>query len=192
MIRIKIAGKIFPAVFVTFCPWGSLMVKGGETVRDFDEIYREYGKVVYYYLLSLSRDEALSEELTQETMFRAIMNIGSFRGECKMTTWLCQIAKNLWLEHQKKSHRTVPLEETALFAESDMTVALEERDTAGQILRHLHELEEPYKEVFLLHALSDIPLKEISKLFGKSESWARVTYYRARAMITARLKEGTK
>lgn len=67
---------------------------------------------------------------------------------------------------------------------------IEERDMADRILRHLHELEEPYKEVFTLHALGDVPLKRISQLFGKSDSWARVTYYRAKAMITEKLEEG--
>lgn len=67
---------------------------------------------------------------------------------------------------------------------------IEERDMADRILRHLHELEEPYKEVFTLHALGAVLLKRISQLFGKSDSWARVTYYRAKAMITEKLEEG--
>ena len=70
---------------------------------DIEALYREYGKTVYFFLLSLCRNESLAEELTQETMFRAIMNIGSFRGDGKITVWLCQIAKNLYYEHQKKS-----------------------------------------------------------------------------------------
>ena len=147
-------------------------------MSDFDAIYQEYGKTVYCFLLSLSRDETLSEELTQETMFRAIMNISSFRGDSKISVWLCQIAKNLYLEWMKKNKRIVPIDES--------------KDIADRILQHLHELEEPYKEVFTLHALGDIPLKRISQLFGKSDSWARVTYYRAKAMITAKLEEGEK
>lgn len=161
---------------------------------DIDALYREYGKTVYFFLLSLSHDERLSEELTQETMFRAIMNIGSFRGDSKITVWLCQIAKNLYYEHQKKSKRTVPFNESAeqLDAGHDIASDLEDKETAQQILQHLHELDEPYKEVFMLHALGDVPLTQISKLFGKSDSWARVTYYRAKAMITEKLKEGMK
>lgn len=161
---------------------------------DIDALYREYGKTVYFFLLSLSHDEGLSEELTQETMFRAIMNIGSFRGDSKITVWLCQIAKNLYYEHQKKSKRTVPIDEAVeqLDTGHDIASELENKETAQQILQHLHELDEPYKEVFMLHALGDVPLTQISKLFGKSDSWARVTYYRAKAMITDKLKEGMK
>lgn len=163
-------------------------------MSDFDAIYQEYGKTVYCFLLSLSRDETLSEELTQETMFRAIMNISSFRGDSKISVWLCQIAKNLYLEWMKKNKRIVPIDESIDLYDSgrDIAAELADKDIADRILQYLHELEEPYKEVFTLHALGDIPLKRISQLFGKSDSWARVTYYRAKAMITAKLEEGEK
>lgn len=134
----------------------------------------------------------LSEELTQETMFRAIMNIGSFREESKLSVWLCQIAKNLYFEWCKKNKRIAQFDEAYLQIDDgrDIVVELADKDMAGQILKHLHELNEPYKEVFMLHALGDVPLTQISKLFGKSDSWARVTYYRAKTMITEKLEEG--
>ena len=164
-------------------------------MSDLDAIYQEYGKTVYCFLLSLSHDEHLSQELTQETMFRAIMNINSFRGECKMSVWLCQIAKNLYFEHIKKNKHTVAMDEYENQRNSntyDIESELENKDTANRILNCLHTLKEPYKEVFTLHALGDIPLNKISRLFGKSESWARVTYYRAKAMITEKLEGGEK
>ena len=162
-------------------------------MADFESIYREYGRVVYAYLLTLARDPVLAEELTQETMFRAIMNIGTFRGDCEMRVWLCQIGRNLYYDHQKKKRRSVALEEAALTPGSgDLAAALEDRDTAQRILELLHGLEEPYNEVFTLRALGDVPLKQISKLFGKSDSWARVTYYRAKTMIIERMKEGSQ
>ena len=170
-------------------------------MSDFDTIYRQYGKAVYCFLLSLSHDESLSEELTQETMFRAIMNIRSFRGESKMSVWLCQIAKNLYFEWLKKSRRNVPIDENTAENDTDTVVSEEssgkdiaeevaDKDMADRILKCLHQLEEPYKEVFTLHALGDIPLTRVSQLFGKSDSWARVTYYRAKAMISSKLEEG--
>lgn len=154
-------------------------------MRDFESVYREYGKTVYCYLLSLSGDPVLAEELAQETMFRAFLNIGSFRGECKLSAWLCQIAKNLYLDHQKKAGRRLPLEEAAAreAPSADIAQQLADRESAERILQILHELDEPYKEVFLLHALGDVPLSRISRLFGKSGSWARVVYYRAKARI---------
>lgn len=112
----------------------------------------------------------------------------------KISVWLCQIAKNLYLEWMKKNKRIVPIDESIDLYDSgrDIAAELADKDIADRILQHLHELEEPYKEVFTLHALGDIPLKRISQLFGKSDSWARVTYYRAKAMITAKLEEGEK
>lgn len=158
---------------------------------DFETIYRQHGKTVYFFLLSLSHNETLAEELTQETMFRAIMNISSLREESKLSVWLCQIAKNLYLEWLKKEKRTVQFDESVLQFDDGRDIALElaDKDMAKRILKYLHELDEPYKEVFMLHTLGDIPLTQISKLFGKSESWARVTYYRAKTMITAKLEE---
>jgi RNA polymerase sigma factor (sigma-70 family) len=116
-------------------------------VSDFDAIYQEYGKTVYCFLLSLSRDETLSEELTQETMFRAIMNISSFRGDSKISVWLCQIAKNLYLEWMKKNKRIVPIDESIDLYDSgrDIAAELADKDIADRILQHLHELEEPYE-----------------------------------------------
>ena len=141
-------------------------------VSDFESIYQQYGKTVYFFLLSLTQNESLSEELTQETMCRAIMNIGAFRGESRMSVWLCQIAKNLYFEWQKKNKRNVPIED-ALLAEPDGLDTEEEltrKETAHRILKHLHTLDDPYKEIFMLHALGDVPLKQISQLFGKSDS----------------------
>ncbi len=157
---------------------------------NFEQIYRQYGEAVFLFLLSLSHDPALSEELTQETMLRAILNIGTFRGESKLYSWLCQIARNLYYDWQKKSRRTLPIDEAALPDQSaDPAAEAAEHDTAERLLQQLHALEEPYKEVFLLHVFGDIPLAQISRLFGKSESWARVTYYRAKARLSAEWKE---
>ena len=140
-------------------------------MSDFGQIYEENGKVVYYYLLSLSRDKNLAEELTQETMCRAIMNIESFRGESKISVWLCQIAKNLYFEWQNKNKRNVPLDEsmrTELQAR-DVSEEITDKDTAAQILQHLHELDEPYKEVFTLRVLGELSFKEIAEIFDKNE-----------------------
>lgn len=163
-------------------------------MNDFDSIYCQHGKSVYYFLLSLTRNEALAEELTQETMFRAIMNIGAFRGDCKMSVWLCQIAKNLYYEWEKKNKRTVPIDEAVMNCNTgqDIVSELADKDMASRILHCAHALEEPYKEVFILHALGEVPLTQISHLFGKSDSWARVTYYRAKSMIISKLEEEEK
>jgi len=160
-------------------------------VDDFGKIYTEYGRMVFSFLLSLSHDRHLAEELTQETMFRAITHFRSFRGDCKLPVWLCQIAKNLYFEWYNKNRKTAPLEDAHISSgdTGDLALDFTDRDTARQILHRVHTLDDPYKEVFLLHALGDVPLKEISCLFKKSDSWARVVFYRAKNMIIAKLKE---
>ena len=157
---------------------------------NIEELYRTYFDIVYRYIRSISQDGALAEEVTQETFFKALEKIDQFRGDCDVRVWLCQIAKNLYFEWQKKNKRNVPIED-ALLAEPDGLDTEEEltrKETAHRILKHLHTLDDPYKEIFMLHALGDVPLKQISQLFGKSDSWARVTYYRAKAIITERLE----
>ena len=124
-------------------------------------------------------------------MFRATMNIGAFRGDCGLSVWLCQIARNLYRDHWRRARRSLPLEERLSgCGDGDPAEALEDRDTARRILALVHRLPEPYREVFTLHALGDVPLAQISRLFGRSDSWARVTYYRAKAMIMEQIKEG--
>lgn len=165
---------------------------------DIERMYREYFTPVYRYTLSLVHDPDLAEEITQETFFRALRKIDSYRGEASLRAWLCQIAKNICLDTAKKKTRQVSLEnisdeETA--SGSFVTEAqtpeeqLLQKQTAMNIYRILHGLKEPYKEVFQLRTFGGLSFAEISELFGKSESWARVTYYRSRMMIREELDE---
>ncbi len=158
--------------------------------RHFREIYEANVNEVYRFLLSLCRDEHMAEELTQETFVRAIEKIDGFRGDCKISVWLCQIGKHLFYRQYNKNRNRAELEEAqneAAVTESPEGDYLLKAETA-EILKHLHRLEEPYKEVFMLHIFGEVPLKEISLLFGKSDSWARVTFYRAKAAIIRKLK----
>lgn len=155
---------------------------------DFDKLYSEYFQVVYKFILKLSADHELSEDITQETFIKAIKNIKSFKGECKISVWLCQIAKNIYFSHTKKNARlkTVPIDEINGQAEEpDFT----SKESLLEIHRLLHSLPEPYKEVFTLKTFADLSLAEISQLFGKSESWARVTYLRAKQKLQILIKE---
>ena len=163
-------------------------------MQNIEEIYKQHSNSVYKYLFCLTGNADISEELTQETMFRAIMNFNSFRGDCKLSVWLCQIAKNLYYEWYNKNRKIVPLDETftPYEDEKDISIDFADKETAWQILQQLHILDDPYKEVFMLHALGDVSLKDISRLFKKSDSWARVIYYRAKNMIISKLKEDQK
>ena len=158
--------------------------------QEFDEIYKENARIVMKFLLSMTNDYHLAEELTQETFYRAYKNIKGFKGTCKLNVWLCQIAKNLYLDMVKSSKWKK--ETTLSEAQEDKRQSfreVEEKDSVARIYRKIHSLEEPYKEVFLLRYNGDLSLKEIAELFGKTENWARVTYYRAKEKLKKSLQE---
>ena len=151
---------------------------------DFEEIYRTYFADVYRYALALSRDVHTAEEVTQETFFRALESIDSFRGECRLRVWLCQIARNQYLSLcRERKRRGEPDRERG---DDGIEAGFADRDAARRLHQLLHDLPEPYKEVFSLRTFGELPFAQIAELFGRTESWARVTYFRARQ----RLKEG--
>lgn len=156
----------------------------------FEEVYRAYFDDVYRYILRLSGDEHLAEDITSDTFFRALRAIDGFRGECELRVWLCQIAKNCYFEHLKKTARTARREEAALRDDLTAGESLEEhiarQDEAARLRVLLHQLPEPYREVFLWRAYGDLSFREIGQLFHKSENWACVTYHRARDKIRER------
>lgn len=158
-------------------------------MTDFEKIYTENADFIYKYLLKLCRNASVAEELTQETFFRAYMNFSNLRNKTKVPVWLCQIAKNsyfAWYNEQKIHGATEDTEETA--ADIDIEKLFEKKELTEKAFSCLHELEEPYKEVFMLSVFGQLSLKEISRLFGKSESWARVTFYRAKQKLVERMK----
>ena len=151
---------------------------------DFEMVFRENNQFVFRFLMKLCGDVSLAEELTQETFFRAYMNLSALRNEEKVAVWLCQIAKNTYFAWFNEQKRNQPISQS-ISADStpDIAELFEEKELAGRAFSLLHALEEPYKEVFMLSVFGGLSLKDISAMFGKSESWARVTYYRAKQKI---------
>lgn len=163
--------------------------EGGDIVANFQEVYDLYFRDVYRYALSLCRNESLAEEITQETFYKALSKLDSFDGKCKISVWLCQIAKNAFISMRRKDKHLDANTDTSLLPDSE---SIEERfidkEAAFSIHRVLHSLEEPYKEVFSLRTFGELSFKQIAELFGKTETWARVTYHRARLKIKEELK----
>ena len=155
-------------------------------MTEFSEIYTEYGKPVYRFLLSLTGDASLAEELLQETFCLALIHIDKFEGRSSLYTWLCRIGANAWSKEcrRKKRYADTSWEELSI---KDSSPSPEEQMIQKDLLHRIHlsllKLENPYKEVFILHVFGELKLKEIAELNRKSESWARVTYYRARTII---------
>lgn len=154
---------------------------------ELDEIYRLYAGDVYRFALRLCHDEALAQDIVQDTMLKAVKSIDKFDGKCSLKTYLCTIARNLYFNHLKRAeNRNLPLDEAAE-AVSGVSVEQQTLDKlqAQQIHKALHRLDEPYKEVFTLRVFAELKYSEIGSLFGKTDSWARVIFFRAKEKILA-------
>lgn len=158
-------------------------------MTDFEKLFSENHEFIFKYLMKMTRDVSLSEELTQETFFRAYMNYASLKQKEKASVWLCQIAKNTyfaWYNEQKKKD---PFDGHELESSGENIEELFiQKELSQKALLCLHELDEPYKEVFMLSVFGCFSLKDISLIFGKSESWARVTFYRAKQKLLERMR----
>lgn len=154
-------------------------------MESFDRVYQEYESIVRKFLLRLTGNAHLAEELTQETFYLALRHWQSFRGQASPATWLCAIAKRQYLSVLRQKPPVMPEPEPL----PDPAEALVRSDRQMAAHRLLHGLPEPYREVFTLRTFGDLSHAQIGQLFGKSESWARVTYYRARQMLARRAKD---
>lgn len=157
-------------------------------MKDFENIYSEYYDTVFQYVLSLCREEVWAEEVTQEAFFKALKGIDTFRGDCKLSVWLCQIAKNTFYTEAKKKQRQVDYPLEVITIEDKYEQKIFDKETAFEIHKVLHQLSEPYKEVFWMRTFGELSFAEIGNLFGKTESWARVTYHRAKLRIKEDMK----
>ena len=156
-------------------------------MQDFDKIYAEYFSEVYKFVLTLCQNPVLAEEITQEVFFKALKNIESFKGECKLSTWLCRIAKNTFYDYAKKNNHQVDYLLEIIISDENIEEKFADKEIAYSIHKVLHKLNEPYKEVFWLRTFGELSFAQIGSLFDKTESWARVTYYRAKVMIKEEL-----
>lgn len=154
-------------------------------MTDMESYYRENGRKVYLFLMSLCHDNDTAEELTQETFYRAIRDLEKYNGSCSVYTWLCGIAKNLWLKElaRKKKRPLAEPDESMPSEELSPDKSYELKETKMSVLKQVHSLPEQEKELILLRATGELSFKEIGEIFGKSENWARVTYYRAKQKL---------
>jgi len=149
---------------------------------DFNELYNAFADDVYRYALSLCGNKHIAEDITSETFLKAIKASNSFKGDCNVRVWLCQIAKNTYfnLAKQNKFIAEMPAD---LQSGDNLELNLLDRTQAFEIHKTLHLLDEPYKEVFSLRFFAELSFADIGVLFKKSESWARVTFHRAKNKI---------
>ena len=137
--------------------------------------------------MSLCLNESLAEDITQETFYNAIKKIDSFKNECKIETWLCGIAKNIFLNLKRHKQTENIFDYPNLIADSDVEENTIENENVKRILTEAVKLETPYIEVFYMKTLGDMPYSTIADVFEKTENWARVTYFRAKKQIEERM-----
>lgn len=159
---------------------------------DLEEIYRKHFHDIFLYVKKLSGDEHVAEEITSDTFLKAMKSIHSFRGDCDIRVWLCQIAKNSFLSYVKK-HKNISFADIPTQDLVDSKTNIDEdtivKDQAMRIKTILHSINDPYREVFMWRVFAELSFKQIGQIFHKSENWACVVYHRCKAMIRKKLEE---
>lgn len=151
-------------------------------MQKLDDIYQQYAQRVYKYLVSLTGDEDIAEELLQETFYQAIKNIHKYDGSCKITTWLCAIAKNQLLVYRRKHPITEEYDTDSQHTPSTEDQVIQSASKVD-LLKRIHEFDEPYREILYLRLFGELSFREIGEMFGKTENWARVTFYRSKEKL---------
>ena len=154
---------------------------------DAEAVYQQYRDIVYGYLFKMCQNHDLADELTQETFFQALKRWDSFQGNSDIGTWLCSIARNQYFQIFRKTKED-PVAIVEQEPEPDFSETVIHHGLALDAYKALHHLPEPYREAFTLRTFSDLSYREIAEVFGKTESWARVTCYRAKQMLQSALK----
>lgn len=152
-------------------------------MQNIEEIYKEYFEVVNKYLFCLTKNSDIAEELTQETFYRAVKKIDKFKGECKVQVWLCQIAKNLWIDELKRNKRYADIETKDVEAKENTENLIILGNEKINLFKKMQNLDEKTKEVIYLRLTGDLSFKEIGDILNKSENWARVTFYRGKQKL---------
>ncbi|MPM77452.1 RNA polymerase sigma factor YlaC [bioreactor metagenome] len=156
-------------------------------MNDLEQMYLRYAQTVYKYLFYLTSDDHVSEELTQETFYQASKTIKNFRGECKVSVWLCQIAKYLWYKQLEKQSKitNLPYEESLLNLPAKQNIendVFSNKDKV-ELFRMINTLDSQSKEVVYLRLTGELSFAEIGDVLNQSETWARVTFYRAKKKL---------
>lgn len=167
------------------------MKKLPDDPMDMDQIYRTYERMVYQFLYMRTHDAHWSQDLLQETFLRAVTSISRYDGSCKLSVWLCQIARHVLWQELRKRGKT----DFAELADSipdpgnpdAETQVLQSEDRVG-LYRAIHRLSEKEREVVLYRITGELSFREIGEILEKSENWARTTFYRAKLRLREELK----
>ncbi len=154
-------------------------------MQDMEQIYEQYFETVNKYLFCLTHNNDISEELTQETFYKAVKKIDTYKGECKISVWLCQIAKHIWYDYCKKNKKVIQVEEELLKTREEDTTEQKviSNDEKMLLYKKMQALDEKTREVIYLRITGELSFKEIGIILNKTENWARVTFYRGKNQL---------
>lgn len=163
-------------------------------MQNMEEIYKEYSNTIYKYLFCLTHNKDIAEELTQETFVIAIKEIEKFRGDCKLSVWLCQIAKHLWYKELKKKRKDnsiafEEMKEKILYSETTEDI-ISKKEEKLKLFKDMQKLDNKSREVMYLRMVGNLSYDEIGEILGKTSSWARVTFFRAKQKIKEENENG--
>lgn len=151
-------------------------------MQDIKQIYEEYFETVNKYLFCLTHNNDISEELTQETFYKAVQKINTYKGKCKMSVWLCQIEKNLWYDQCRKNKKVINIEENLFDVQAQESIESQviSNDEKISLYKKMQKLDEKTREVIYLRITGELSFKEIATILDKTENWARITFYRGK------------
>ncbi len=163
-------------------------------MQNIEEVYKQYSNTVFKYLFCLTGKEDVAEDLTQETFTIAVKEINKFKGNCKISVWLCQIAKHLWYKELKKAKKNISIEdlkEDIIEHETTEDIVLQKEDKL-KLFKDIQQLDELSRQIIYLRMVGNLNFIEIGEILGKTPNWARVTFYRAKQKIREVNKDGKK
>ena len=156
-------------------------------MQDIAEIYKKYSEIVYKYVFCLTGNEDITEEIVQETFLVAVQDINKFKGECKISTWLCQISKYIWYKKLKKQKlkQELPLDnmQNSLFIDESIEEEICIKEDKLQLFKKLQTLDEDTRNVMYLRILGNFEYSEIAEIMDKSSNWARVVFFRGKQKL---------
>lgn len=157
-------------------------------MKEFDLIYDEYFQDVYKFILSLSKNVQITEDVIQDTFIKALKNVTKLRDDTKIKPWLFQIAKNTYISYVSKNIKNISIDEIEIASTRNEELDILNKDTVKRVRKLLHKMKEPYKEIFYLRVFADLSFKEIAEIFDKQEAWARQIFHRSKIMIKEELE----
>lgn len=161
---------------------------GGGTLQPFEQVYAQYYSIVFRYMLSLSGDISIAEDITQEAFIKAMSHMDQFDGKCQLYVWICQIAKNTYFSFLRKHEKQ--MREKHFFPQfHDPEEQYLQKETISRIYSQMKLLPEPYSEVFSLRVLGELSFSQIGSIYGKTDSWARLIFFRAKQKLRENIDE---